>query len=303
MPIPPLRADDLRSPRGGIVRAPRRPSGWIAPGPRPPLATARPGDDAVPSALWPDRDEDLCWLAGDYRILQRLDGHRWSLDDLMTAWLAARAVAAPAKICDLGCGIGTVLLFLAWRFPVATLVGIEAQAESAALARRSLEWNAVTDRVAVRDGDLRDPASLGDGPGFQLVTGTPPYFPSGTGIESTRPQCAPCRFEHRGGVEVYVGAIARLLAPGGRAVICQGASQAARVAPSVASAGLGIEERLDVIPREGKAVLVSLFTLAHAADARAPTTRELCVRTRAGQWTDDFRQVREEMGMPPARHD
>jgi tRNA1(Val) A37 N6-methylase TrmN6 len=262
-----------------------------------------PNDASAPAASWPREGEDLCWLSGDFRILQRLDGHRWSLDDLMTAWLAAQVVSAPRTICDLGCGIGTVLLFLAWRFPQSALVGVEAQAESAALARRSLAWNAVLDRASVRDADLRDEAALA-GDVFDLVTGTPPYFPPGTGVESSRPQCAPCRFEHRGGVEVYIDAIARVLAPGGRAVICQGAIQAMRVAPAVARAGLVVERRLEIVPRTGKPTLVSLFVLARASDAVAThATETLIVRERDGRWTGDFRRVRSDMGMPPGRHD
>ena len=304
MPIPSIRPEDVRAPTGGIVRATRRPTGWIAPGPRPPLADAMPGGAlTVDDALWPTAEEDLCWLAGDFRILQRLDGHRWSLDDLMTAWVASRAVAAPSAICDMGCGIGTVLLFLAWRFPQARLVGVEAQPQSAALARRSIAWNDVGARVEVHGGDLRDPAVLPDGARFELVTGTPPYFPPGTGIESSRPQCAPCRFEHRGGVEDYVQAAARLLAPGARAVICQGSTQTHRVAPAAQLAGLAIEATLDVIPRAGKDVLLSIYTLAHAADARPSTHMSLVVRERDGRWTDDFRVVRNELGMPPGRDD
>ena len=61
----------------GIVRPARRPPGWAAPGPR-------PGRERV--ELGPRPGEDLCFLAGDWRILQRLGGHRWSLDDLVTAW-------------------------------------------------------------------------------------------------------------------------------------------------------------------------------------------------------------------------
>lgn len=303
MPIPAFRPEDARAPSGGIVRATRRPAGWRAPGPIPPLADATPGDPRVAPELWPTAEEDLCWLAGDFRILQRLDGHRWSLDDLMTAWVASRAIAHPRTICDLGCGIGTVLLFSAWRFPQARLVGVEAQAESASLARRSIAWNDVGDRVEVRSGDLRDARVFADGERFDLVTGTPPYFPSGTGVESTRPQCAPCRFEHRGGVEAYVEAMARLVAPGGRAVVCQGAVQATRVAPAVARCGLAIEAQLDVVPREGKPVLVSIYTLARRDDARPQQHETMCVRHRDGRWTDDFRTVRDELGMPPGRHD
>jgi tRNA1(Val) A37 N6-methylase TrmN6 len=41
-------------------------------------------------------------------------------------------------VLDLGCGIGSVLLMLAWRFPDAAVVGVEAQALSLDLARRSI---------------------------------------------------------------------------------------------------------------------------------------------------------------------
>jgi tRNA1(Val) A37 N6-methylase TrmN6 len=304
VPLPPIRPADRRSPSGGIVRAPRRPVGWRAPGPRPTLCEAMPGDGVVvPPGLWPSAVEDLCWLAGDFRILQRLDGHRWSLDDLMTAWVAARARPDARRIFDLGCGIGTVLLFLAWRFPAATLVGVEAQAESACLARRSVVWNDVGGRVEVRDGDLRDPAATPYGPVFDLVSGTPPYFPPGTGVESTRPQCAPCRFEHRGGVEVYVEAVARVLAPDGRAVRCLGASQAHRVGPAVERAGLSIAARLDIVPRVGKAVLLSLFTIARGSRGEPMREDSMIIRERDGQWTDDFRRVREDLGMPPGMRD
>jgi SAM-dependent methyltransferase len=112
--------------------------------------------------LWPRAGEDLCHLAGDWRILQLLRGHRWSLDDLMTAWFAAEVVApaAPRRFADLGCGIGAVLLLLAWRFPETRGLGIEAQAVSVDLARRSLAWNGADERCEVRHGDLREAASI-----------------------------------------------------------------------------------------------------------------------------------------------
>ena len=126
------RAADQPSPLGGIVRATRRPAGWIAMGPAPVL----PPPDRTP---WPCEGEDLCWLAGDWRIIQRVDGHRFSLDDVSTAHFAIEEMArAPEAVLDLGCGIGTVLMFLAWRFPDADAIGVEAQAQSADMARRSI---------------------------------------------------------------------------------------------------------------------------------------------------------------------
>jgi len=95
--------------RGGIVRRAKRPQGWVAPGPQP----RGPGDR---DDLWPGPGEDLCYLTGDFRIFQLIDGHRWSIDDLATAWFALRQVRDRQvnTTVDLGCGIGSVLLMTAW---------------------------------------------------------------------------------------------------------------------------------------------------------------------------------------------
>jgi len=280
---------------GGIVRAPRRPPGWRPPGPPPRTPVDRP--DA-----WPRAGEDLCHLAGDWRILQRVDGHRWSLDDLVTAWCAGRAVAAPpARILDLGCGIGAVLLLLLWRFPEATGLGVEVQATSVDLARRSLVWNGVAGRATVRAGDFREPAALAGSGVFPLVTGTPPYLPLGTATASRRPQRRGCHLEERGGIEAYCDAAAPRLAPGGRFVACESAPQAARVERAAAAAGLAIVARRDVVPRAGKPALFTVWTMRRADDPGPAAAVEpaLVVRDRAGRRTGAFRALRADMGMPP----
>ena len=276
----------------GIVRPARRPAGWVAPGPSPLVPADRP-------QVWPRSGEDLCYLAGDWRILQRVRGHRWSLDDLVTAWFAATHVdGAPARIFDLGCGIGAVLMLLAWRFPAARCVGIEAQAMSVALARRSLAWNGVERRCEVRRGDLREPRLAAEGTVYDLVTGTPPYLPAGTATVPTRSQQAPCHIEQRGGIEAYCAAAARLLTPRGRFVVCH--SRPARVASAAATAGLAISLRRDVIPRAGKAALFSVFVLQRDTTAGAPViAAPLVVRDPDGQRTVEFGVLRQDMGMPP----
>jgi tRNA1Val (adenine37-N6)-methyltransferase len=296
-----LRPDvtgDRVSPAGGIIRHARRPPGWRASGPAPRLPPDREG-------LWPGPDEDLCWLAGDWRILQRTDGHRFSLDDLVTAWTAAGCFPAgappPARILDLGCGIGSVLLFLAWRFPAARVVGVEAQAISAGMARRSLAWNGadLDDRCQVHQGDFRDAATTAGLGRFDLISGTPPYFPPGTGLESDHVQRGPCRFEHRGGVEAYCQAAAPLLAPGAPLVLCAAPGQLARLAVAAPAAGLHLARRRDVIPRAGKPPLFSVFVL-HAGPGPATPALDppLVSRDAAGARTPALSAVREAMGMP-----
>jgi tRNA1(Val) A37 N6-methylase TrmN6 len=276
---------------GGIIRPARRPPGWRPPGP---VDRAELAPELVPGP-----GEDLCWLAGNWRILQRQGGHRFSLDDLVTAHFAARvAPRPPARILDLGCGIGSVLLFCAWRFPRARCHGLEAQPASAALARRSIAGNGVADRCTVELTDFRDLAGLAAGAIHDLVTGTPPYFPRGTGVESGHPQRAACRFEHRGGIEAYCAAAALALSPTGVFAVCAPTVQLDRVPAAAAAAGLTIVRRQEVIPRAGKPPLFSLFALQRE-EAPLHWEAPLVVRDERGRRTEAFVELRGEMGMPP----
>jgi tRNA1Val (adenine37-N6)-methyltransferase len=275
-----------------VLRAARRPAGWVALGPPPRLP-----DDL--EELWPRADEDLCWLAGNWRLLQRLDGHRTSLDDLLTAHLAASLVAErpPAHCLDLGCGIGSVLLFLAWRFPTTRLVGVEAQEVSAGLARRSLAWNGITARAEIQLRDFRELGAIETT--FDLVTGTPPYFPVGAGPESDRVQRAPCRFEHRGGIEEYCAVAALRLAHGAPFVACEAWNQRERVEPAARAAGLRLVRWREIVPRTGKEPLLCIFAMRHADDAEPLLVDSpLVVRDEKGRRTEEFAALRAAMGMP-----
>jgi tRNA1Val (adenine37-N6)-methyltransferase len=286
---------DQASPLGGVVRAARRPAGWLATGPAPVIP------DQL-GALWPGPGEDLCWLAGNWRILQRTDGHRTSLDDLLTAHLAVALMEErpPLRCLDLGCGIGSVLLFLAWKFSQARLLGIEAQEVSGALATRSIAWNGIGDRATVVVDDFRSAEVLKKEACFDLITGTPPYFPVGDGPESDRVQRAPCRFEHRGGIEDYCRAAAAKLAPGAPFVACEAWRQRGRVEAAAEAAGLRLVRWQEIVPREGKQPLLCIFamrTRGHEEPLRV--LPPLVVRDASGRRTPAFKVVRTAMGMPP----
>jgi tRNA1Val (adenine37-N6)-methyltransferase len=235
-------------------------------------------------------------LTRDYRVFQRQKGHRFSSDDMVTAYVAFAARPAARRVVDLGCGLGSVLLHLAWKLPEASLWGIEAQDSSFALLRRNVERNGLSDRVHIQHGDLRDGAllaALGEGQ-FELVTGTPPYFPPDTAIDAEDPQRAYARIEYRGGVEAYLAAGARLLQPDGTMVLCGDAGAEERVRRGAERALLHLRARCEVLPRAERPALFSVWTLTQ--EAGACLTTQLTLRDAAGGRTADAQALRAFSG-------
>ncbi len=246
-------------------------------------------------------------LTGRVRVLQRRRGHRYSLDDVLTAWVAA--VARPdARTClDLGCGLGSVLLMLADTLQAARLAGIEAQAVSHDLLQRNVARNHLAERVQPHFGDLRDATLLTrvldevSPCGFDLVTGTPPYKPVGTATASPDSQKAHARLELRGGVEAYLQAAAQMLAPDGLCVVCAEAGAEHRVAAGAAAAGLSWLARLDVIPAQGrKGRLFAVHSLVRATpdeETRPVVISTFVARDQHGARTEQALALRRFFGL------
>ncbi|MDP2308256.1 MAG: methyltransferase [Pseudomonadota bacterium] len=251
-----------------------------------------PGASAAPA---PDSEDTCDRLAGDWQIWQLRRGHRFSADDMLTAWLAADVAPAAVDLLDLGAGIGSVGLMTLWRMgPAARLLMVEAQEVSHGLARKTVETNDLAGRVSLRLGDLRDPTIVTEAGRFDLVTGSPPYIPLGKGVVSPVAQRAACRMELRGSIIDYAQTAARAMSADGWFVSCFAAADP-RGDAAYAAAGLHLHVRQEVVFRAGQAPMITLFAGRHEPgplDRREP----LRIRDAAGVWTDAYLDLRELMG-------
>lgn len=122
--------------------------------------------------------EQLCNLVGNWRILQKRASHRWTTDDICTAYVAIqeqrkKSIASDSngtmRYLDLGCGNASVLQMTSWGLlehyqTSFQAFGIEARSEAMSLARRSLHFNigrrdennANHRMISVLHGDFRD---------------------------------------------------------------------------------------------------------------------------------------------------
>jgi len=264
--------------------------GWKRPGPLP------------PRGVEVEDGESLDYLCGWFRIFQYERGHRYSTDDVLTAWYATQWAPRVSRAADLGSGIGSVALICAWRLPGATFCTIEAQAMSARLARKSIRYNGVESRFTVHEGDLRSSILETEQP-FDLVTGSPPYWPASAATGAAHPQAVPARIEIRGSVFDYAAAASRLLATGGMFVFVFPYIQHERAEEAVMSNGLVLLRRRDVVFKEGEPPMISLFAAMRAADlppGRQPWIEPpLIIRTESGSVHPEYAAIRISFGFPP----
>ena len=270
--------------------------GWAKPGPVPPGAASPPDVSA---------EETLDAISGHFRILQLRKGHRFSTDDVLTAWYGTSWAGSARRVLDLGSGIGSVGMIAAWRLPGAQFVTIEAQEESVRLARRSAAYNGLADRYEIRQGDFRTSDMLRDDERFDLVLGSPPYFPVGTGVEGDHPQKVAARFELRGDIVDYTRVAAAHLEAGGFFACVFPEEQRDRVERAAREAALVIVRKRPVVFREGEPPLVTLFGMMRAPDLPEPMRERtwvepsLIVRAADGSVHPEYAAVKLSVGFPP----
>lgn len=270
---------------------------WAKPGP------AAPGGEET--ALEIPENETLDAISGHYRIYQLRDGHRFSTDDILTAWYGTAWCPSARTVLDLGSGIGSVGMVAAWRLLGARFVTVEAQEESVALARKSARYNGIEGRYEIRHGDFRQPEMIRAEEKFDLVLGSPPYFPLGTGVEGDHPQKVACRFEVRGDIRDYCATAAKHLGMGGFFACVFPTEQLARIESAAQEAGLVIVRRRPVVLRGGDEPLITLFGMFRADHLPAGFGKQawiepaLTIRQKNGQVHPEYAALKLTIGFPP----
>ncbi len=159
-----------------------------------------------------ERLDDL--QRGGFRILQKEAGFRFGTDAVLLADFAG--VRSRDRVVDLGTGTGILPLLMAARAPGARFDAIELQPEMADMARRSVELNGLSGRIAVHEADLCHAAALLGHACADLVVCNPPYGRQGATLTNPDPGKAVARHEIGCTLADVVRSASQLLRTGGR---------------------------------------------------------------------------------------
>jgi len=163
-------------------------------------------------------------LGGRVHLVQPETGFRAGTDSLLLA--ASLEAGFEGEALELGVGAGGALLPAAFRLSSARFVGLERDAQMAALCRQGVTANAMEARVEVAEGDAGALPPAWENR-FGLVFANPPYFPPGT-ISSPGPGKGDAYLE-RLDLEGWLKAMLFALKPRARLVIIHRAGELARL--------------------------------------------------------------------------
>ncbi len=147
-------------------------------------------------------------------IIQNPDWFCFGMDAVLLTAFAK--VAKGSRVVDLGTGNGVIPLLLSAKTEGGYFEGLEIQDDIADMARRSVRYNCLEQRIHITTGDIKEASSYFEAASFDVVTTNPPYMTNSHGLTNPAGHKAVARHELLCSLEDIVRESAMLLKPGGR---------------------------------------------------------------------------------------
>ncbi|MCI8308063.1 MAG: tRNA1(Val) (adenine(37)-N6)-methyltransferase [Lachnospiraceae bacterium] len=147
-------------------------------------------------------------------IIQNPEKFCFGMDAVLLSGFAK--IKKGETVLDMGTGTGILPILLAAKTEGRSFTGLELQAESADMARRSVKLNNMEDRIDIVTGDIKQASDIFGAASYDVVVTNPPYMNENHGIVNPHAPKAIARHEIMCSLEDVVGQAARVLKVNGR---------------------------------------------------------------------------------------
>lgn len=203
-------------------------------------------------------------------LLQPREGYRFTTDSLALA--NAVQIASSESLLDLCSGCGVIPIFIGVRSPFRSAIAVELDEELACFARLNISRYQLDEKIHVLQADVRKLTSeaFKDLPPsfrpayFDVITGNPPYWPTGQGRLNPDFRKALARHETSLTLCELVRAARQLLKPGGRFYLTHLDARRSEILAELAGRGLRCV-RIETVPGQKARRILLEATLGSAS--------------------------------------
>lgn len=229
-----------------------------------------------------ERLDDL--QCSGYQLIQNTACFCFGMDAVL---LSSFAKAAPGdRVLDLGTGNGVIPILMLGKYPDARYTGIEIQEVNVQLARRSVQYNRIGDRVSVVQGDLRAATGIFGKASFEVVTANPPYIHEHHGLINPGSEKAIARHELCCTLEDVVREAAGCLKEKGKFYMVHRPQRLVAIFDTMTRYKLEPKRMCMVHPFAGKAANMVLVEAVRGGNAQLTVAPPLVIYNADGSYTD-----------------
>ena len=116
-------------------------------------------------------NEDITMLNNGYKLIQKKDGFRFSVDAVILSDFFSPT--KKGKILDIGCGNGIIPILLYSKGKGEDIIGVEIQEENCELALKNVKLNNLEDYIKIENSDVKE---YPKGNTFDYIISNPPYM-------------------------------------------------------------------------------------------------------------------------------
>ena len=224
-----------------------------------------------------------------YQIIQNPSKFCFGMDAVLLSGFAK--VKPGERALDLGTGTGIIPILLRGKTPGRDFTGLEIQEESADMARRSVELNALSDSVSIVQGDIKEAASIFGAASFDVVTCNPPYMIGQHGLTNPHLPKAIARHEILCSFDDVACQAARVLKDRGRFFLVHRPFRLVELMATLTKYKLEPKRMQLVYPFIDKEPNMVLIEACKGGNSRIRVERPLVVYERPGVYTEDVLEL------------
>lgn len=224
-----------------------------------------------------------------YYIIQNPKKFCFGMDAVLLSGFAR--VKKQENVLDLGTGTGIIPILLAAKTEGKHFTGLEIQPESADMARRSVAYNHLEDKINIEIGDIKDASKQFGASSFHVVTTNPPYMTEQHGLTNPNESKAIARHEILCCLEDVIRESARILKPQGRFYMVHRPFRLAEIMVLMHQYGLEPKRMQLVYPYIDKEPNMVLLEGLRGGNPQITVEKPLIVYREPGVYTDEIYDI------------